>query len=686
MVSTYVSAADQTTIRYYSNTHGCWIPARIVATDKTTGAIQIDKKPDAWLLPDDPRVVKATPWSEKPADRHGDGDVRTRTVQRSSGLTAASTTTSGAVTASTPYDIASSGARVRPQSSEVPEARRGVPLPGDCARSDLLDSTRVVERAVLTPSAPARPAAQAAAAAWQQPMDCAGSVVRCAQTPGSIQPASPLQRVVSQPVVQPANGPAAIQPAASQSGQCVRSAAGPQAAAAQPQPQQPACQAPRRPSVTMENEPVSHPHLEKAQQAAAPWPRTLRVSAASAQPAALSGLQAAAEASAAPEAAAATTPAQPATGASAQPEAAKDSVEVGAAAHWIPDTAPMSVRYRCPVCNEFVDSMAEAVEHCGATALKAASPTAADGGQPTEAGVAASEEPDDFPSGECVAYDGRGRPMIVRTVDTDSGAARTFVRNEDGDHSVFGENTVASLTKASEEKAYQWASALSQMQIRGLTHELGQRLLAQSRLYHSRLKELDKMGDALNYSYFGLTPDSTDKDIDNAYRKKARQMHPDKNGGTDEAKQKFQSMKERYEAIKRKRDGLTPRGGQSPQGGQSPRFGGSRRGQDDEPSEKAPEECDSSPTASDEARGTDGGSAEEPQGGSGGQKSPRSSKKKSGRMEYDPTDKESMLESVGKMLEQLKHVDTQMEVLVAEMDRVRQHVPPGVAMPPGAHD
>jgi len=29
------------------------------------------------------------------------------------------------------------------------------------------------------------------------------------------------------------------------------------------------------------------------------------------------------------------------------------------------------------------------------------------------------------------------------------------------------------------------------------------------------------------------------------------------------------------------------------------------------------------------------------------------------------------------MLEQLKHIDAQMEVLVAELNRVRQHVPPG---------
>merc|ERR1719281_1042373 len=61
------------------------------------------------------------------------------------------------------------------------------------------------------------------------------------------------------------------------------------------------------------------------------------------------------------------------------------------------------------------------------------------------------------------------------------------------------------------------------------------------------------MGEQLNYHYFGLTADASDKDLDNAYRKLAKQMHPDKNGGTDAAKKRFQQMKERYEAIKKKR-------------------------------------------------------------------------------------------------------------------------------------
>merc|ERR1712194_648819 len=60
------------------------------------------------------------------------------------------------------------------------------------------------------------------------------------------------------------------------------------------------------------------------------------------------------------------------------------------------------------------------------------------------------------------------------------------------------------------------------------------------------------MGEKLNYQYFGLEADASERDIDNAYRKLARKMHPDKNGGTEEAKKKFQDMKERYEALKKK--------------------------------------------------------------------------------------------------------------------------------------
>merc|ERR1719188_2712542 len=64
--------------------------------------------------------------------------------------------------------------------------------------------------------------------------------------------------------------------------------------------------------------------------------------------------------------------------------------------------------------------------------------------------------------------------------------------------------------------------------------------------------------------FFGLSLEASDKDVDNAYRKKARQMHPDKNGGTDEAKKRFQEMKERYEELKKKRSAVsTPSSGEA---------------------------------------------------------------------------------------------------------------------------
>merc|ERR1712032_985055 len=52
-----------------------------------------------------------------------------------------------------------------------------------------------------------------------------------------------------------------------------------------------------------------------------------------------------------------------------------------------------------------------------------------------------------------------------------------------------------------------------------------------------------------------------EKDLDNAYRKLAKQMHPDKNGSTESAKKQFQQMKDRYEAIKKRRNP-----GQQPEG------------------------------------------------------------------------------------------------------------------------
>jgi len=154
------------------------------------------------------------------------------------------------------------------------------------------------------------------------------------------------------------------------------------------------------------------------------------------------------------------------------------------------------------------------------------------------------------PAGEPVAYNDRGVPTIVREVDANSGQARTIVRNEDGSQKVFGGNTIASLVGSPEADARQWIGHLKDRELRGLVHELGKRLVEASRVHCERRTELERIAQQANFAYFGLSAGAEEKDLHAAYRRLAKRMHPDKCGGTDEAKQKFQHMKEKYERLK----------------------------------------------------------------------------------------------------------------------------------------
>jgi len=160
-----------------------------------------------------------------------------------------------------------------------------------------------------------------------------------------------------------------------------------------------------------------------------------------------------------------------------------------------------------------------------------------------------------LPPGEVIAYDEQGKPAIVRQVNAETGIARTIVRGQEGSQRVFGENTIAALTNSGVEEAAKWCGSLSKLELRGLVHEVGQRLLEASRAYHSKVEQLDRLDEIFNYCFFGLNADTDDKALDNAYRRMAKKMHPDKNGGTEAAKLKFQQMKERYESLKKKRGG-----------------------------------------------------------------------------------------------------------------------------------
>jgi curved DNA-binding protein CbpA len=71
-------------------------------------------------------------------------------------------------------------------------------------------------------------------------------------------------------------------------------------------------------------------------------------------------------------------------------------------------------------------------------------------------------------------------------------------------------------------------------------------------MYHFRLKELKLLKEQQGFAYFGLSADATEKELEGAYRTFAKKMHPDKNGGTEDAKRNFQTMKERYESLKKR--------------------------------------------------------------------------------------------------------------------------------------
>mmetsp|Transcript_81822 Transcript_81822/g.264158 ORF Transcript_81822/g.264158 Transcript_81822/m.264158 type:complete len:857 (+) Transcript_81822:220-2790(+) len=327
------------------------------------------------------------------------------------------------------------------------------------------------------------------------------------------------------------------------------------------------------------------------------------------------------------------------------------------------------VKYRCPACSEMVDSVDEALAHCGQPDASAGvgaeqgqtgdatRSQSADSGAKKVVGAQALEpDASAMPKGEAVAYDDAGRPSIVRQVDEETGVARTIVMNEDGTKRVFGKNTIDSLANSDMDTNKTWAEGLSAHHMRGLVHEVGQRLLEGSRTYHSRLEELEKLGEKLNFMYFGLKSEATEKEVDNAYRQLARKMHPDKNGGTEAAKEKFQGMKERYESLKK-----------------------NFQSQEEEPKKEEQDEEEKPKQSEDEGEGEADGDrkksdAEESEGAEADQKG-KKKKKKGTSIEYDPKDKDSMVKTVTKMVKQLKNIEIQMEVLVKELKRAQSSLP-----------
>jgi hypothetical protein len=221
--------------------------------------------------------------------------------------------------------------------------------------------------------------------------------------------------------------------------------------------------------------------------------------------------------------------------------------------------------------------------------------------------------------GEPVAYNSYGQPIIARQIDPGTGTGRTMVLNDDGSCDVFGQQTIASLLSSTETEADDWIEALSDYQLRGLVHEMGQRLLETSHVYQARLSQWESLSEKANLAFFGLSEDATDRELDLAYRQLSKKLHPDKNGGTEESKQRFQEMKTRYEALKKKRG--------------------------EQESEETKEEQ------------TEDQEAEQPK------------EKDERTIEFDPTNRESLNGTFKKMHSQLSTLDSSMANLVRQLKR-----------------
>lgn len=143
-------------------------------------------------------------------------------------------------------------------------------------------------------------------------------------------------------------------------------------------------------------------------------------------------------------------------------------------------------------------------------------------------------------------------PSIVRQVNAATGEARTVVTDERGVQKSFGEHTVSSFMDSDEAQAREWLAGLTDPQLRGFVQEFALSLRDVFEKYELLKRQLEWFIDCAGYELFGLDRDATEQDLDRAWRRMAKMMHPDKNGGTDEAKARFQDLREKYEQLKKK--------------------------------------------------------------------------------------------------------------------------------------
>jgi hypothetical protein len=281
---------------------------------------------------------------------------------------------------------------------------------------------------------------------------------------------------------------------------------------------------------------------------------------------------------------------------------------------------------------------------------------------------AASAHAPELECAKLVEADDSGRPLIVRRTHPETCAASTMVMDEHGSTRSFGSETVKSMMATDESEIASWIQAMKDHHVRGLVHEIRERLYESSGKLQARREELEQFSKRLTFEYFGLSEASREKELDNAYRRLARSMHPDKNGGTTEAKQRFQAMKERYEDLKTQiaEQSQAPHPPQSEQeSAQDASVPGEERGEESgnrQAGETGPE-MEEAESSSEGQHGCQSGDA-----------NPKMAEANAGSTKASRPSREEAEASAWKMLRQLKMIDQNMKIVESDFRRVQADV------------
>ncbi|CAD7974766.1 unnamed protein product [Amoebophrya sp. A120] len=187
------------------------------------------------------------------------------------------------------------------------------------------------------------------------------------------------------------------------------------------------------------------------------------------------------------------------------------------------------------------------------------------------------------------------------------------------------------------EEQEKYLQELSLLAFRALVQDMGKRLLKQSKSFHEkkRRKESEAVRQAMEF--FGLKEEgATAQEANAAYKKKAREMHPDKCGGTDEAKQAFQEMKALYDMVKSTLEGAGSGSGSKAVG---------------------EDESQSPDRAQPEGRQKEAYDEDSPPQGK------RDQDEAAKAISYDPSSRDSMREALERMLAQIRNARRQSEDL-----------------------